>query len=138
MKSKSLLQEIMTSFVNFDVQLKHLVSLQQLNQVKSTARRIANLMCFGTYVCVCVFVLTIDGTLQLLFNSIPHAVTVLLGSLFIGLHSIVMIDAAHIWTVFYFISFTISKLGILLYDFQFVNCLLFVYKRIAILSDCVG
>lgn len=74
----------------------------------------------------------------MLIDSLPTtAVTVLLGSFFIGLHSNVMIDAAHIWTVFYFMSFAVSKLGILLFDFQFVNCLIFIYKRIGILSDCV-
>lgn len=66
-----------------------------------------------------------------------RSVTVLLGSLFIGLHSALMIDGEHIWTVFYFISFTVAKLGLLLFDFQFVNCLVFIYKRIGILSDCV-
>lgn len=75
--------------------------------------------------------------LNLMLIDLLKPVTVLLGSLFIGSHSTIMIDVAHIWTVFYFFSFTVSKLGILLYDFQFVNCLIFIYKRIGILSDCV-
>lgn len=66
-----------------------------------------------------------------------RAVTVALGSLFVALHSRVMIDIAHIWTLCYFALFAMAKLGILLHDFQFVNCLMFIDKRIGILSDCV-
>lgn len=126
MKSKSLIRDIMISFVGFDERLKPVIGAMPLNRVSNATRRIGNLMCLGT----CSYV-SAQAVSMIIF-----AVTVVLGSLFGGLHSALMIDIEHIWTVFYFISFAISKLSILLFDFQFVNCLIFICKRIGILSDC--
>lgn len=63
------------------------------------------------------------------------SVTVVLGSLtlFIDLHSSDMIDIDHIWTVFHFMSVSLSKLRgtffLLFFDFQFVNCMMFIIKH---------
>lgn len=49
MKSKSLIQDIMISFVGFDVRLKPVIGALPLNRVSNATRRIGNLMSLGTY-----------------------------------------------------------------------------------------
>lgn len=99
-------QEIITSFVMCDVQIKEFlgVSLWKSNR-KS--------MFFSLFASIISFLFS--GTVS-------------------GINFYLSVKTDEIWTLFYWISFCLPKFGLLLVDFQFVGCILYVYERLDILK----
>lgn len=105
-QKRKLVQEIITSFLLCDVQIKEFLGVSLWKSNRKT-------MFFSLFASI----------LSILFSGIVS-----------GINFYLSVKTDEIWTLFYWIAFCLPKFGLLLVDFQFVGCILYIYERLDILK----
>lgn len=105
-RKRKLVQEIIISFLMCDAQIKEFLGVSLWNSNRKS----------------------------MFFSLFASVISILFSGIVSGINFYLSVKTDEIWTLFYWISFCLPKFAVLLVDFQFVGCILYIYERLDILK----